>query len=505
MSDRRPVGCSPVVRVSTDVATERGDRVYTSACNAATSVPVVRTGPTGSTEYDPLVLVTDEGTTAFFVAPETATVRDLVAELEAGELPTDGADAVVEHDPSTATVPVPATGPLAVGQREVLGPCGWIDPFDPAAYTFRSTDRTAGALVGSGLLGRGRGDAAADEPAADAWQRARETDGDSVVVANANDADSRGQADRTLLAGAPMAVLDGIAAVAEFVGADDAVLFVNETDTDLHRHLRRAIDAAEGELPVLPELVAGPDEYRAGEPTAALEALEGADRIEPRLQPPSPAEYGLYGRPTVVHTPRTFAYVHHALRDPDGFGSGTDPGTRLVTVTGDVTAPATVELGPGSTLAAVRDAVEMDGTEKLACVGGEFGGITRTLDVAPTAQSLAAAGLGTEGVVELLNEERCAVATVGDRARFASEANSGRCVPGREGTRQLTELLRAIYQGSYEPDEIRELGRVMSRTSNCLLGAHAPRPVVTAMDEFESEFEAHATGRCPSGTCTDKL
>lgn len=496
---------SPVLRVSGAGRTERGARVLSAARRTADSVTVLRTGPTGISEYDPLVLATDAGRTAFFPTAETSRVRDLVTAMEDGELPTDGAAAVVDHDAERTTLPVPTDGPLAVGTRRVLGPCGWLDPLDPTAYQFHSLDRDASAVADAGLVGRGRCDAAADEPVADAWRRARETDGDPVVVVNANDADDRQRADRTLLAGSPMSVLDGVAAVTEYLGTTDAVIHVAETDTELQAHLREAIDAAADELPVVPVVVTGPDEYRTGEPTAALEAIEGADRIEPRLQPPTPAEYGLYGRPTVIHTPRTFARVRLALADPEGTDRDAASTTRLLTVTGDVAAPATIEVGADARLSTVRNAVELEGSFKMACVGGVFGGLTRTLDVAPTAAELTAAGLGTEGVVELLNDERCAVATAGERARFASEANSGRCVPGREGTVQLTELLRAVYRGSFDRAKIRELGRVMSRSSNCLLGAHAPRPVLTAMDEFESSFEAHADGRCPSGTCSDKL
>jgi NADH-quinone oxidoreductase subunit F len=303
-----------------------------------------------------------------------------------------------------------------------------------------------------------------------------------------------------------MTVLDGVAAVAEYIGAEDAIIYLNETDTHLSQHVQNAIDAAADVLPVVPKLTAGPDEYYTGEPTAALEALEGADRIEPRLQPPTPAEHGLYGRSTVIHTPRTFAHIHRILADPDMYDSdATDPGTRLFTVTGDVTAPVIIELPSESTIATVRNAIDMEGTYKMACVGGILGGFIRDLDITPTAQSLRAADLGTDGVVELLNADRCALATAGERARFAATENSGRCVPGREGTKQLTELLRDVYDGSFESDKIRELGRVMRQSSNCQIGAHAPRPVTTAIDEFEPEFRAHTNGRCPAGTCTEKL
>ncbi|KAA9400138.1 NADH dehydrogenase FAD-containing subunit [Haloarcula sp. CBA1130] len=495
-----------VVRVSTDGRSQRGDRVRSAARTAAGSVPVVRTGPTGITAATPLVMVTSGGRTAFYGDPSPSTVREAVTELEDGTVPTADADTVVEHDPETASIPVPEHGPLSVGRRDVLGPCGWIAPLEPADWSFVSTEPTADVTAGAELLGRGRGDAAADKPVADAWETASSTDGDPVVVCNANNASGLPTGDETLLSGAPMAVLDGIAAVAEYVDAEDAVVYVNESETALQADLREAIDAAADTLPVVPQLVAGPDEFRAGEPTAALEALEGADRIEPRLQPPSPAKHGLYGRPTVIHTPRTFAQVQRAIAEPDSVDAdAADPGTRIVTVAGDVADRATVELGSSASLSAASEGVEMDGSFKMACVGGVLGGITRSLDVAPTAQSLRAAGLGTDGVVELFDTDRCAVETVGKRARFASMENSGRCVPGREGTKQLAELLREIYDGSFESDKIRELGRVMRQSSNCQIGAHAPRPVTTAIDEFEPEFRAHTDGHCPSGTCTEKL
>ncbi|MFC6764675.1 NADH-ubiquinone oxidoreductase-F iron-sulfur binding region domain-containing protein [Natrinema soli] len=497
---------STLVRVATDVAANGDEQVVTAIRDEADSIPVIRTGPTGVTGSEPLVMATHEGRTAFFADSDSSTARGVVDALEDGTVPADDADAVVEHGFETTSLPIPNTGPLSVGQRSVLGRCGWVDPLEPNDWPTVASERTAETVTDIGLLGRGRGDATADDPVTDAWETVRDADGDPVVVANANETRDEQRADEVLLGGAPIAVLDGIAAVAEYLGADDAVVYLNEEDSHLHRHLREAIDAVAGELPIVPQLVAGPDEYRAGAPTAALEAMEGADRIEPRLQPPSPAEYGLYGRPTVIHTPRTFAQIWQAIRDPDAFdANASDPGTRLITVTGDVADPATIELLSDSSLSVVREAVDLTGAFKMACVGSVLGGIVRDLDIAPTAQSLTAAGLGTDGVVELLNDDRCVVADVGERARFASTENSGRCVPGREGTQQLTELLRDIYQGSLETDTIRELGRVMARSSNCQIGAHAPRPVTTALDEFEPEFRAHTDGRCPSGTCTEKL
>ena len=499
------VGRSPVVRIAADVADSRGDELVTIAREADDSIPIVRTGPTGIDGIEPLVLCTVGGKTAFVPQPSDAAVRELVSVLVDGYIPEERSDTVVSHAPETTTLPVPDTDPLSVGTRRVLGPCGWVDPTVPSEYDLVSTgERGVGAVETCGLLGRGRGDASADEPVFEAWKTAKDADGGPLVVVNANDTDDRQQTDRTLLSGAPIAVLDGAAAVARHLDASEIVVYLNETDTELYEHVARSAEAFESDVEI--HTVVGPDEFRAGSPTAALEALEGANRIEPRIQPPSPASYGLYGRPTVIHTPRTFAQVHTVLRMPaEAQRNAADPDSRLFTLSGDVAAPATIELGSNDSLAACLAAVELDGSLKMACVGGVFGGVTRTLDIDPTARSLKAAELGTEGAIELFDERRCPVSIAGERAKFGSEENSGRCVPGREGTVQLTKLLRSIYDGSYEGENIRELARVMRRSSNCAIGRHAPRPATTAIAEFEPEFRAHADGRCSSGACTERL
>jgi NADH-quinone oxidoreductase subunit F len=481
-----------------------GGAVLDAARDAAADVVVRETGSAGAYRLEPLVLCSLGGSTAFYANCDPARARDLVRALDAGDLPTDGATAVVEHDASTRALPTPDDGPLSVGRRRVLGRCGWAAA-DDLPDPLPSTD-PADALNGAsevGLLGRGRGDAHRDEPIAEAWETAEGADGDPVVVVNANDRDPRNRADRLLLESDPAAVVEAAAVVADAVGAADVVVYA--TDDELpHRRLREASDALldAGRIDATPTVVAGPDRYVAAEPTMALEALEGADRLEARLRPPSPALYGLYGRPTLVHTPRTLAQVRAALAHPEWFDADdADPGTRLVSVAGDVAAPATVELPTGGSLSAVRDAVEFDGTPKMAVVGGRFGGVTDHLDHAPSSPALRAANLGTEGVVELFAADRCAVATVGRRARAARDDNCGRCVPCREGSKQMLGMLRDVYDGEYADDMLRELVRTMRATSTCDFGRSAARTVGTAMEAFETEFRAHADGRCPSGEC----
>ncbi|WP_254535519.1 NADH-ubiquinone oxidoreductase-F iron-sulfur binding region domain-containing protein [Halomarina litorea] len=490
----------PTVRVSGG-ETARTRAVLSAAREAATDATVLSTGPTGLAALTPLVALTDEAWTAYLADPTPEATADAVASLESGDRPAD-AHAVVPHEDPPTVLPAPDEGPLSVGRRRVLARCGWTDPTAPTteASADADPDETLARASDLGLLGRGRGDASTDRPVATDWETAHETDGESVVVVNAAEADPHADADRTLLAGVPGEVLDGALAVAGAVGAEECVVAVNEAHETATRRVEDAVAALDVDGRV--QVVSTPDEYTVGEPTMTLESLEGADRIEARRSPPGPATYGLHGQPTVVHTPRTLAQVREALLRPESFDADdADPGTRLVTVAGDVAAPATVELPTSGSLDTALDAVDPTGRPRAYCVGGRFGGLTRSLDVLPSAPALAGARFGTNGVVELLDDTRCVVAFAGRRSRFAQETNCGRCGPCREGSKQLTELLRDVYDGDYQTDMLRELTRVMRRTSLCGFGRDASRPVTTGMDEFDGEFRAHAEGRCPSGAC----
>ncbi|WP_049997942.1 NADH-ubiquinone oxidoreductase-F iron-sulfur binding region domain-containing protein [Halococcus sediminicola] len=493
---------TPAVRVAVGSAEYERAQAVLSAAREAADAPVHETGPTGAAALAPVVLVTADERTAFHANVTPARARELVAALDDGELPTDGAHAVVDRD---ERLPTPDAGPLAVGRRRVLARCGWATP---AALDESLTERTRDdpddlreAVAGTGLLGRGRGDGHTDEPISEGWKNARGSDGEAVVVVNGNESDPAVDGDRLLLESRPAEIVDGALAVAAAVEATDVVVYLSDEDDLAARRVREAVESVDaGGTGV--DIVAGPDSYIAGEMTMALEAMEGADRLEARLRPPGPSEVGLYGRPTVVHTPRTLAQIRAFAAAPDEFEtSAADPGTRLLTVTGDgVAGPTTVELATDTALA---EAVASSDEYKMACVGGRFGGITRSLDVPASAPALTGARLGTEGGIELFNGATCALELAGSRAKFAREANCGRCVPCREGSKQLVDLLRDVYEGQYQPSELRELSRVVAESSTCEFGQAAPRPITTAMDAFEREIAAHAEGRCPSGVCME--
>lgn len=508
-----PSSVETVIRLSAMPNKGEATKALRAAERVADEVTIKATGPTGITGHEPLALVSTDGETRFYADVDSSQVTDLVQAAEAGEPADFDPVAVVDHE-NTETLPVPDAGPLAVGDRRLLAKCGWANPVTPSDWRLVSDRVTPGTQLESPVLGRGRGDAAAGDPVTETWDTVRETDGDPVVVVNAHDTDPGHRSDETLLAGATVAVLDATAVVGELLGATDIVVLLNEDSPVLGR-VEEAADALAETLPLSPEVAVGPAEYRAGDPTAALEVLEGNDRIEPRVQPPSPATYGLYGRPTAVHSVRTVLQARATLQQeqpglslPDEAATGpaedTTP-TRLFSVTGDVEAPAVVELAVDDSLSTVREAVTPTNGIEMACIGGILGGLTDTLEHEPTAQALTDAGLGATGGVEILGGQRCPVAEAGERVQFAAEENSGRCVPGREGTQQLAELLRDVYAGQFEKEKITELARVMEQSANCQIGATAPRPVMTAFDRFAEQFTEHTKSHCRSGACSDNL
>lgn len=464
------------------------DGAVVAAARDASAAPVVAVGSTGAGALEPLLVVTEDDRTTFYAnaTPERAT-----------------AVASALGDPDALPVPDATAGPSEGGglpspdldgfstSRSVLARCGWVRPASPDDYDAAAgfTDRSSADVrdAASDVCGRGWGDWSADDSVGPLWTGVRDRDGAPVVIVNAH-----GNPGDVLLAESdPFAVLEGAAHVARVIDADRVVAYI-ASDDEVAGATLRAAAAAYPSFPASVDVVEGPPAYRAAEPTMAVEAVEGTHRLEARLRPPGPDVAGVNGGPTVVHTARTLAHVAAAVRGDPVAG-------RIVTVTGDAPA-STLELGADDTVA---DAVDRAGVTafRAALVGGRFGGLTADLDVAPTPPALTERGLGTDGVVEVLGPDRCPVAFVGRRTRFAAEENCGRCVPCREGATQLTALLRDVYGGDLDEPAVEELLRVMASTSVCAFGRHAVRPVRTALREFREEFEAHASGACPAGEC----
>jgi NADH-quinone oxidoreductase subunit F len=455
-----------------------------SAGGLATGVDAAVTvaGSTGHPGIEPLVVAT-QGTESRFVPDATeADLRRVVDAAGTGELPAGTWTA--EHEPEPATLPAPDAGPLAVGTSATSARCGWNDRGDAQSYReWGIVADEADVLTkvrDAGLLGRGRTDDLADEPIAAGWRTARDSEGEPVVVANANEADEAVAGDELLLGSDPFAVIDGALAAAAAVDAPDLVVCVGSGAQELAERAESAAAALVEEIPDPPrvQVAATPDRFAAAEATMPIESLAGKERIEARRRPPGPAEHGLCGRPTLVHSARTFAQVRTLLADGELAGADSDPGTRLVTISGDVAAPATVELPTDAALSAAFPAVDGAAASdaKAYRVGGRFGGVTTDTDHRVAAGALGDAGLGTAGGVELFGEDRCLLAVAGEVAAFAEADNCGRCVPCREGAEELAGLLRSIYDGEYDAGGFRSSRASWKPRASVRSGVRPPAP-----------------------------
>ncbi|UIO98654.1 NADH dehydrogenase FAD-containing subunit [Halobaculum sp. CBA1158] len=490
-------------------------RQAADAATDATGAPVetLAVGSPG-TVHLPVVAVTRNGRTAAHRSVGPNRAASLVSMLAEGDLPVDGAASVVDHEPGTDDFPV-GDGPLSAGTRRTLRGAGWTDPTavaSPAAVgeTALSGEAALELVSRLGLRGRGWGDARRDEPISEGWREARDADGDPVVVVNGLDADPKADGDRLLLASLAGRVMAGAVVAAGAVDAAEVVAVVPEDEPVIAERVRTAGDRVGDRTDLTVEVVGGDPDYMTAEHTAVLESLEGNDRIEARRRPPNPEAWGLFERPTLVHTPRTLAAIERAVADPDGFDAdAADPGTRLMTVVGPER--RTVELPTDASVSRALVADELAGGTgptrdrgAFACVGGQFGGLTRDLDTPASAPALRGAGLGTNGSIEPFAEGPdggCPVVVAGRRMRVAREDNCGRCVPCRTGSVRAHELLRAVYAGEFAESRLRELARTMGRTSMCGFGGDAARPLATALEEFGGALRAHAEGRCPAGVC----
>ena len=360
------------------------------------------------------------------------------------------------------------------------------------------------ALKKSGLAGRG----GAGFPTGVKWEAVRNAAGDpKYIICNADEGEPGCFKDRVLMNHDPHAVLEGMAAAGRATGATVGIIYLRYEYPDSLQPLQRAIDEATrddvlGDFKI--HIRRGAGAYICGEETSMLNSLEGVMPF-PRDKPPYPTTHGLFQKPTVINNVETFAAVPPILRNGadwyQGIGLGENAGTKIFSVSGDVTRPGNYELPLGTPL---RELLELAGSADVKAVtmagisGGFLGG--KDLDIALDIPSVKKAGsmLGAGGVI-VYNASRCMVRAAADCMRFFADESCGKCFPCRIGTTRITERLTEPGPGAIE--EIDEIGRVMASTSACGLGLAAPLVTVSLMKYWPDEVKAHVTGRCTTGAC----
>ncbi len=421
-------------------------------------------------------------------------------------------------------------------KRVVLENCGHIDAEDIGEYiakggysafekclTGLSGDEIIETISESGLRGRGGG----GFPCGRKWaQVARQKNFPKYVVCNGDEGDPGAFMDRSVMEGNPHAIIEGMMIAGFATGSNDGYIYVRAEYPLAVARLRKAIQQAT-ELGLLGDNILGSDfsfnmhinrgagAFVCGEGSALTASIEGK-RGMPRTKPPRTVENGLFDKPTVLNNVETFANVSLIINNgADWFktmGPETSTGTKTFALTGNIQNAGLIEVPMGTTLGEIIFGIGggmRDGGEfKAVQIGGPSGGcLTKEhLDLPLDFDSLSKVGaiIGSGGLV-VMDSKTCMVEVARFFMDFTQKESCGKCVPCREGTKRMLEILNRIVDGKGEDGDIellKELGETISKTALCGLGKTAAGPVLSTLKYFEDEYKAHIYDKkCPAGAC----
>jgi NADH:ubiquinone oxidoreductase subunit F (NADH-binding)/Pyruvate/2-oxoacid:ferredoxin oxidoreductase delta subunit len=263
----------------------------------------------------------------------------------------------------------------------------------------------------------------------------------------------------------------------------------------------------------------GAGAFVCGEETALITSIEG-NRGMPRPRPPYPAKSGLYGKPTVLNNVKTYANVPLIIKNGSAWfadiGTESSKGTAVFALTGKIANSGLIEVPMGVTLREIIFEIGggiMDEREfKAVQIGGPSGGCLPAsfLDTPVDYDSLKAGGamMGSGGLV-VMDETTCMVDVARYFLDFTEKESCGKCVPCRQGTKQMLSILEDIVEGRGKPEDIElleELAVSIKAGSLCGLGQTAPNPVLTTLRYFRDEYEAHIHDEeCPAKQCKELI
>ena len=375
----------------------------------------------------------------------------------------------------------------------------------------------------SGLRGRGGG----GFPAGRKWaQVARQKNFPKYVVCNGDEGDPGAFMDRSVMEDDPHRMIEGMVIAGIATGANDGYIYVRAEYPKAVARLNNAIEQATA-LGLLGDDILGTGKsfkmhinrgagaFVCGEGSALTASIEGK-RGMPRTKPPRTVENGLFEKPTVLNNVETYANVALIInKGAEWFkkiGTENSTGTKTFALTGNIKNAGLIEVPMGTTLKEVIFEIGggmRDGGEfKAVQIGGPSGGCLTEehFDLPLDFDSLSKVGaiIGSGGLV-VMDKNTCMVEVARFFMDFTQRESCGKCVPCREGTKRMLEILNRIVDGKGEDGDIellKELGETISKTALCGLGKTAAGPVLSTIKYFEDEYRAHIYDKkCPAGAC----
>ncbi|NLP02310.1 MAG: 4Fe-4S binding protein [Fibrobacter sp.] len=519
-------------KLSADIVTDNHDH--------REHIDTAGSGCQGFCQMGPLVTIEPDG--IMYVKVQTGDAREIVEEtIEKGRI----IDRLTYREPGSGI-----SHPLRkdinfyrLQHRFALSLCGLIDPEDIDEYIYHdgyeaaarcflemSPEEICKIIKESGLRGRGGGGFLTGVK----WELAlAQKNPKKYIICNGDEGDPGAFMDRSVMEGNPHAVIEGMMIAARAIGADEGVVYVRAEYPLAVKRMRHAVSVAT-EKGILGKnalgsgqsftitIMEGAGAFVCGEETALMSSVMGR-RGMPTPKPPFPAEKGLRGKPTVINNVETLATVPRIiLNGPEKYkemGTAGSAGTKTFALTGHVANTGLIEVPFGTTLREIvfnigGGVCGTDGTVdnsrlKVVQIGGPSGGtLTREhLDLPLDFDSLKRIGamVGSGGLV-VMNTDTCVVKNVAKYfMQFTQRESCGKCLPCREGTRQILALLDEIVQGRgtlQTITDLEELADAVRKAALCGLGKTAPNPVLSTLRYFRDEYEAHVVDkRCPAGQC----
>ena len=376
----------------------------------------------------------------------------------------------------------------------------------------------------SGLRGRGGG----GFPAGKKWKQvARQKDPIRYVVCNGDEGDPGAFMDGSVMEGDPFKLIEGMMIAGYAVRSSDGYIYVRAEYPMSVARLRHAIALLE-ERGLLGDNILGSDfsfhlhinrgagAFVCGEGSALTASIEG-NRGMPRVKPPRTVEKGLWERPTVLNNVETYANVPRIiLQGADWYrsiGTAGSPGTKTFSLTGAIENTGLIEVPMGSTLREIifdiGGGLKNGATFKAVQIGGPSGGclteqhLDEPLDFDSVKKFNAIVGSG--GMV-VMDEHTCMVEVARFFMSFTQRESCGKCVPCREGTKRMLEILEKIVNGQGELedlDKLEELATMVKTMALCGLGKSAPLPVISTLSTFRDEYIEHIVDKkCRAKVCT---
>ncbi|MBI5445421.1 MAG: NAD(P)H-dependent oxidoreductase subunit E [Deltaproteobacteria bacterium] len=495
-------------------------------------VDVRKTGCLGFCEKGPVVVVYPRELWYVGVAAEDA------AEIVSETVEKKPVDRLLFADPKTGAKALRREEiPFYNGQTEyLLGKNGRLDPKSMEDYLalggYGALSKALFQLSPEGVLDevkkanlRGRG--GGGFPAGSKWETTRNAPGQvKYVIVNGHEGEPGAFMDRALFTGNPHAVLEGLIIGAYAIGAHQGFIYTRHDSPMLLENLNRALDQAR-EYGFLGTNILGSGFdfevevhfdvgiFVSGESSALMRSIEGKNP-EPRPKYIRTSVSGIWDRPSNLNNVETWANVPLIINNGSewysAIGTERSKGVKLLSMSGSIANIGVVEVPFGTPLRKI--VYEMGGGvpngKKLKAVhfGGPMGGsIPESLIDTPLdfdALSKLGAPMGA-GAMLVVDEDTCMVDLTRFFLGFLTTESCGKCVPCREGIRQMLKIVTRITEGRGREGDLEELEKIASvskAASLCSLGRTAPDPLRSALRYFREEFEAHIKEkRCPAQAC----